>query len=228
MRYKNILTDKLSKELERVIFKAVNEAYSENFKRNGKYYINMDVNMPNGGRTAHKMSDAEFYEKIKELRKEILGDKYENTDNKNRLLGTFAEFRYKDGKSLSKLKDDLKKITHDLENCDVKGGLRHHDGLPYILMSAGGDWEFYIYFMIYYDGKNFRGYIPEHGNVYNRDTMTAIGNDHEADRKFVYNNLKKYISDEDDDELATRALRNLSYIDEEIIEDFEKRVVVKK
>jgi hypothetical protein len=57
----------------------------------------------------------------------------------------------------------------------------------YIGCLAGGDWEFPLYFPIYMDkdGKTFRGYIPQKGNVWNYATKKAFGNDDQADKEFL-------------------------------------------
>lgn len=52
---------------------------------------------------------------------------------------------------------------------------------------AGGDWEVPVHFIIYWDGKKLRGYIPTDGNPWNTDTKEAYGNDEESDKK----NIKK-------------------------------------
>lgn len=89
-----------------------------------------------------------------------------------------------------KLRKDISKVTFDFENyemtqqsgyCDLCGYHTLDNGLTFLGVGAGGDWEFPVFFIIYYDGKNLRGYIPENGNVYNKITKTAFGSENESD-----------------------------------------------
>lgn len=72
--------------------------------------------------------------------------------------------------------DDLRKIKFDFENCEFERYLELKSGVTAALISAGGDWENPLCFAFYYDGKHFRAYIPNKGNVYNRTTKEAYGN----------------------------------------------------
>ena len=96
------------------------------------------------------------------------------------------EFLY--GNSLAR--QDLQKVDFDGENSadsadevfqdELKSimGLNTLDnGLTYWGMEAGGDWEHPVYFIIYWDGENLRGYVPKDGNVWNYKTKSAFGND---------------------------------------------------
>ena len=58
--------------------------------------------------------------------------------------------------------------------------------IPFIKGSAGGDWECPLAFIIYLSNKGeLRMYVPRKGNVFNRDTKEAFGNDGDADEKFL-------------------------------------------
>jgi hypothetical protein len=92
-----------------------------------------------------------------------------------------------------KVKKDLAKVTFDGENEYIiprDFDVRKHDiigintlpnGMVFNGVMAGGDWEQPIFYIIYWDGKSLRGYIPTDGNPYNRSTKMAYGNDEEAD-----------------------------------------------
>jgi len=89
-----------------------------------------------------------------------------------------------------KLVKDLKKVEYDYENFEYKPSMDFEDeyglkeldnGLVYLACMAGGDWQYPVYFIIYWDGKEFRGYIPSKGNTYNKTTKQAYGEDDEAD-----------------------------------------------
>lgn len=92
-----------------------------------------------------------------------------------------------------KIASDLKKCEFDMENVDCKSGYDGADkiagfrtlpnGLTYLGVSAGGDWESPIFFIIYSDGKHLRAYMPKDGNPWNTDTKQAYGNDEESDNK---------------------------------------------
>lgn len=108
-----------------------------------------------------------------------------------------------------KLMKDLSKVNFDFENYyyshideEIGGAIGflgyrriwvQNGFLSYIGWSAGGDWEYPVYFLIYLDkdGETFRAYIPKEGNVWNYDTKSAFGNDEEADSNFLKKWLKK-------------------------------------
>jgi predicted heme/steroid binding protein len=73
------------------------------------------------------------------------------------------------------------KIEFDFENTDVEKIVTLESGVTVAVVSAGGDWEVPLCFAFYYDGKQFRAYIPKDGNPYNRSTRTAYGNDEDED-----------------------------------------------
>ena len=88
---------------------------------------------------------------------------------------------------------DIAKVTFDGENeyiiprnfqVDTHGIIGINtlpNGMVFNGVMAGGDWEQPIFYIVYWDGKSLRGYIPTDGNPYNRSTKMAYGNDGEAD-----------------------------------------------
>lgn len=88
-----------------------------------------------------------------------------------------------------KLDKDLGKVQHDWENWE-KGGSEWPElgykllknKLPVLWMMAGGDWECPVYFIIYWDGKSIRGYIPEDGNTYDHEYKAAYGSQEDTDK----------------------------------------------
>lgn len=128
-----------------------------------------------------------------------------------------------------KLGKDLK-VEFDTENfesgLDYKGerskfmGFHTLDnGLTFCGMYAGGDWEYPVHWIVYWDGKKLRGYIPTEGNPYNTDTKRAYGNDEKADAK----NAKKrwpdvYKSDEVESD-------DFDADEDAMIEDIKQRLV---
>ena len=94
----------------------------------------------------------------------------------------------------SKLEKDLKKVAFDTENFlyedeedeDFGNHIGFHtieNGLSFWVCAMGGDWEYPVHFIIYFDGSDLRGYIPTNGNPYNRATKEAYGNDDDSDEK---------------------------------------------
>jgi len=71
----------------------------------------------------------------------------------------------------------------------ITGPVTLENGLTFVGFTAGGDWEHPVYFIVYWDGKKLRGYIPKEGNPWNTSTKQAYGNDEEADTK---NMQKRY------------------------------------
>ena len=125
------------------------------------------------------------------------------------------------------LREDLK-VNFDLENMDDSGGLcGYHteaNGFTYCGFSAGGDWEFPLFFLVYWDGKKLRAYVPTYGNPWNTDTKQAFGNDEDADLK----NAKKRWPDRYVDEADPDFIPNLDDfpVDENLIRtDFMTRIV---
>lgn len=92
-----------------------------------------------------------------------------------------------------KLASDLK-VDFDAENFSEGGvdsfgpdglmglvSLGH--GLTFWGFCAGGDWEVPVFWLVYWDGRKLRAYIPKEGNPWNATTSRAYGNDDEADLK---------------------------------------------
>jgi len=86
-----------------------------------------------------------------------------------------------------KVEEDIGKVNFDFENweaaapgycnCgDIMGYRVAPNGLPFLGVTAGGDWEYPVFFIIYWDGKKLRGYVPTDGNMWNTDTKEAYGN----------------------------------------------------
>jgi hypothetical protein len=80
------------------------------------------------------------------------------------------------------------KISFDLENVDAEydtdrltGYHTLDNGLSFLGLSCGGDWEYPVFWIIYWDGKELRGYVPTEGNYFNRITKEAYGNGDDKD-----------------------------------------------
>lgn len=80
------------------------------------------------------------------------------------------------------------KATIDLHG-DIIFGMDYHTKLgyrtlankiPVLLCSSNGENEAPVHFLIYWDGKEIRGYIPEKGNTYNTEYRTAYGSEEQS------------------------------------------------
>lgn len=82
--------------------------------------------------------------------------------------------------------DDIAKVDFDTENITLDGvsalkypiGYRTLDnGMIALFASAGGDSQLPVCFVIYFDGKKLRGYVPTKGNVWHYSEKRAYTND---------------------------------------------------
>lgn len=115
------------------------------------------------------------------------------------------------------------KIKFDFENCDFE--YKNIGDFHFQLWWAGGDWQYSVGFIVYWDGDNIRAYIPKEGNCYNWQTKEALGEDEDKDVKFLEKLLKVkrmphiYPSLRDFIEVHAEIL----YDEEAFIEDIKKR-----
>jgi hypothetical protein len=103
---------------------------------------------------------------------------------KERFSQLLDEFNNKNSISENRVvSKDLSKVSFDWENQDIVHWMEPviilSNGLPVCWMYAGGDWEYPVHFVLYWDGKYVRGYIPDKGNIYNREKKMALGNNGE-------------------------------------------------
>lgn len=180
---------------------------------------NMDVDYPSKGRTAPKISMEEFEQHLREFFiKYARDDNYwkEKFQNGNKLRpSAFINGALKYNKKVpKKLRDDLNEIEHDEENMDSIGDIQMANGIPYIQGCVGGDWESAIFFVLYWDGKQLRGYIPTKGNSFDRFRKIALGNDDAEDIKFLEKVKCK----------PSGGIHSVNYNKEECLKDFKHRI----
>ena len=144
--------------------------------------------------------------------------------------------RYKD--LTPRIKKDLAKCDFDLENVNTRPNDFGPDGLmgyrtlenelSYLGISAGGDWELPVFFIIYWDGKELRGYIPTKGNPYNTDTKKPYGNSTEAldDGKNIKKRFPGKFKFFTLREIDAMAVENLGWDSEQIKDDIIKRIKI--
>jgi hypothetical protein len=87
--------------------------------------------------------------------------------------------------------DDLN-VNFDFENhhCNAPGSkiLGFHtldNGFTFLGIEAAGDWEIAVTCIMYWDGNDFRGYVPKDGNSWNYLNNKAFWNDAELDGKYL-------------------------------------------
>ena len=140
------------------------------------------------------------------------------------------------------IEKDLSKVEFDTENVMMTTKDMNHDckligdyqtldnGLTYLGVVAGGDWERPIFFIIYWDGKKLRGYIPKDGNVWNYTTKQAYGNDGPADFKDAckYRLTKKQAKElENSGDVDDYFSADFDLDQNKIIEDIKSRILPK-
>lgn len=124
----------------------------------------------------------------------IRADNKFNADAENIIIGTNGDFcNYEEGEN------DIGRHLMGLQTLP--------NGLTFYGYMAGGDWEYPVFLIIYFDGKKLRSYTPSYGNCVNLDCHTAFGSENDAERNIDYDKLiAKYIKngwvfDEDGEEL---------------------------
>jgi hypothetical protein len=126
------------------------------------------------------------------------------------------------------------KVSFDSENYDygegefgpnnMTGYKTLPNGMSYFGCAEGGDWEHSVFYIIYWDGKKLRGYVPTEGNPHNTDTKEAYGNDEEADIKNFKKRYPDVYYDPRDNGMPEE---NVDWDPNKIKEDIMSRIVLK-
>lgn len=137
---------------------------------------------------------------------------------------------------VEKLKKDLK-VKFDLENVaqspndfgpkKLMGIQTLDNGLTFHGFCAGGDWEQPVFFMVYFDGKKLRGYVPTDGNPWNTTTKQAYGNDEDDDLKNAKKRYSELLDPADEDWPESFDDINPSFNEDEILADIKGRILPK-
>lgn len=199
-----------------------------------KNFVNMNVEIRQGGRNAVKMSVEDFKNEMIHAYHEYAMEQEHKYKGELQLTPTPGNFVYtlaygnknnKKSKYANALYGDIwdGKYKFDSENVDDYGGIKmSKKGFPYIQCAAGGDWECPVCFFIYFDGNKFRGYVPLKGNALNRNEKHAFsGSGNEDDAKFVQKELGIGYDE------ANGLLDDIHYNVDACLEDFLSRVDVK-
>jgi hypothetical protein len=198
------------------------------------YSINTKRAFKDGGRQAPTISEKEFLGKLTDFVEQYKED-YDDTSGA--VWGTALKIirrMYTDKKSENWIKKDFKGIKFDWENYDIVGDVRTTKSIPYQLFNAHGDWEIPVYFMIYYDGKKIRVYVPTVGNTWRQDLKQALGNVYKAQRdiksddEYVYEELLKDKLIDKQDNVPGGIAEHIVADKDLMIKDFSNRLEVKK
>lgn len=196
--------------------------------------LNKNIKLRQGGRSAVKMSMEDFKDRLEILAREL----QEDPDN---LYQFIQEICY----SVPSVKNDMK-ININMENLESSFKMTS-TGVPYIFNEATSDYSTWMVFMIYWDGKKFRAYIPTYGNPWNTDIKEQLGEYPEEDIKFISkqlggeSKLKEVLNDIltnegyddidvddiDPEEALYNLLQNTVFDEKMCVEDFEARLTVK-
>jgi hypothetical protein len=148
-------------------------------------YVNITVKkLRSGGRKAPKVTIDFLKKKIFDLMQKYEPEEY--TDITYFCENNVSPYGLTENK---KIESDLGKVVFDFENYefdtsygDLCGFHTLDNGFTFLGGFGGGDWEFPVFFIVYWDGKALRGYIPVCGNTYNLDLNTAFGSEEESDK----------------------------------------------
>ncbi|MCF8299087.1 MAG: hypothetical protein K9J13_16180 [Saprospiraceae bacterium] len=159
------------------------------------------------------------------------------------------------GELTSQIQKDLKKVEFDFENvtcekehewlderyadepinCAQNQFLGYNilsNGLSFLGFLAGGDWECPVHFIIYWNGKKLRSYIPNKGNYWNTDTKQAYGNNEKLDSNNIRKNFPYLIDPayEEDGDIQFFESDVVDYNDDDysqMLEDIKSRIKLK-
>lgn len=131
--------------------------------------------LKNGGRKAPVMTMEEF----KSVLFKVFSKYFEIGNNMSDIEEALTEAVIEEYPFVSKFIKDIRKVNFDTENVLVDDFYVGTNGIPYLLVYMGGDWEIPVYAMLYWDGKSLRGYVPTYGNSFNAYTKTAFGSEEE-------------------------------------------------
>lgn len=124
-------------------------------------------------------------------------------------------------------------IKFSNENCGYeKDGLRFEEeiigyntlrnGLTYLGCWSAGDWESPVFYIIYFNGKKLRAYVPKNGNTWNTLTREAYGNNAVKDIKNINERWPEYLEDYDDPD-DFEASNAPDWDEKEIIKELEEK-----
>lgn len=124
-----------------------------------------------------------------------------------------------------KVLEDIKSyVNFDLENCsssslygksiDGKNLMNYQsiNDLSFLGYTAGGDWEHPLFFIVYYDGNELRGYVPTCGNVFYLPEKAAFGST-DAEIEDITDYIKKEFPQYTEEEINYAVISKFYYYD---------------
>jgi hypothetical protein len=141
--------------------------------------------------------------------------------------------------TLTKIVSKDIKVEFDTENIEMSlsqysnilGFHTLSQGFTFMGIYAGGDWEIPVFFILYWDGKNVRGYVPKNGNAWNTKTNQAYGNNSAGKKSDAIDIKQRYPymknSDMTDDCDCVDFFIDLSFNEDDIIKDIRDRIKLK-
>ena len=163
-------------------------------------FINDDVKLKQGGRNAVKISQDDLWKKIvaraMKIGEDIEGVEDDGPDGES-AYEFIRELIYNDETIHKDIKYDIDAenilTACDADYNDESVGMHTVKDLTFYGVIMGGDWEVPAFFIIYWDGKKLRAYIPSYGNLINLDCKCAFGSENDGvDDKKEEKLLKKY------------------------------------
>lgn len=208
-------------------------------------YLNMDRKLiKKGGRKAVKISKEELLKKLYNLYKkseeyydeDITEANFDETYHLNTEIFIENKIIEKDLSKISFGYDNFIASREDISDKKALVGFNTlENGLTFFGVVDSGDDEFSIFYIIYFDGKNLRGYIPSYGNLINLDFKTAFGGEYYNCDNYK-EILKKKGYDDNEDFIIQYAEKHGVVFSKDsvfdinwdaIIEDIESRIIVK-
>lgn len=161
-------------------------------------FVNDDVLVQKCGRNAVKMDSIELRTKIitraNELGYEIWDEDFDlkylilYLINKDRTIEADLNISF----NTWNLTYSDKVIFGEYKTNNLVGFHTLNNGFTFLGMQACGNWECPVFFIIYYDGKQLRAYIPSYGNTINLDFHSAFGSEGEYIKVDRHKLEKKY------------------------------------
>lgn len=208
-------------------------------------YLNMDRKLiKKGGRKAVKISKEELLKKLYNLYKkseeyydeDVTETNFDETYHLNTEIFIENKIIEKDLSKISFGYDNFIASREDISDKKAFVGFNTlENGLTFFGVIDSGDDEFSIFYIIYYDGKNLRGYTPSYGNLINLDFKTAFGGEY-----YNCDNYKEILKnkgyDDNEDFITQYAEKHGVVFSKDsmfdinwdaIIEDIESRIIVK-
>lgn len=148
-------------------------------------YVNMDRKLiKKGGRKAVRISEEELLKKIYKLYakseeyfdEDVTEENFDETYHLNTEVFIENKTIEKDLSKINFCYDNFIASKQDLSkgNNALVGFNTLENGLTFFGVIDSGDNECSLFYIIYFDGKNLRGYIPTYGNRFNNDLKTAF------------------------------------------------------